>query len=229
MSTIIHEAVSSKIYLDLKKRIEEFEFKPGEKISEVSLTEIYNVSRTPVKRALSQLEKVGLIVVQPKIATFISKIDTKHIYEFFVVRELLEISVINEVREKISDDNLSLLKINIDKQLELLENKNVNSLSTSKEFWKLDNEFHSIIFSSIDKLFVWEFILNQSSQFNRYRFLSTTTNLDNLTKKIYEHKSIYGYVNKSNDIDIKNLYNIHLFDGLPETISNLESQYPEYF
>ncbi|MFV0556281.1 MAG: GntR family transcriptional regulator, partial [Lactovum sp.] len=75
----VTDGLSARIYYDLKKKIEEFEIKPGDRISETALTNIYEVSRTPIKHGLARLENEGLIFVRPQIGTFVSKIDTVHI------------------------------------------------------------------------------------------------------------------------------------------------------
>jgi GntR family transcriptional regulator len=54
-----------KIYVDLKRRIDSSEFKPGDYIpTEKQLQEYYSVSRTTVRTAVAALEDDGLVAVQ---------------------------------------------------------------------------------------------------------------------------------------------------------------------
>ena len=59
----------------LKKNIIECALKPGEMLSENTLTEELHVSRTPVREALVELSKIDLIEVLPKKGSRVTKIN----------------------------------------------------------------------------------------------------------------------------------------------------------
>ncbi len=224
------DGLSAKIYEDLKKKIEEFEYKPGDRISETSLAKTYDVSRTPIKHSLARLENEDLIVVRPQIGTFVSKIDTQHVNEYFTIRKLLEISIIDDVKAEINENFIELLEQNLNQQAKLINDINEdNNIEISKTFWNLDNDFHRTIFKSIDKEFVWDFVISQSSQFNRFRVLSASLNKESLTKKIADHQRIFKYITKVDELNINALYDEHLFSTLDDTIKELSSKYPDYF
>lgn len=223
------DGLSAQIYTDLKKKIEEFEYKPGDRISETTLAKIYNVSRTPIKHSLSRLENEGLIDVLPQRGTYVSKIDTEHIIEFFTIRMLLEVSILDEVMADIKPSLLTNLNTNIQSQKNLVnEIKENTSIDGARIFWKLDNAFHKIIFESINKGFLWDFIMSQSSQFNRYRLLTVSKDEAYLNEKIIEHENIVKFLKGDVNSNAKELYNAHLFDALDQTIEELRKQYPDY-
>ncbi len=218
------------IYEDLKQKIEEFVYKPNERLSEISLSKKYNVSRTPIKQALNKLENDGAVYVAPQIGTFVSKINLDHVNEFFTIRYLLEIAIVDEVKANINDNGKKRLTENIKKQKELLKKyEDYDSIELSKKFWYFDNEMHGIIFDVVEKNFVWEYILSQSLQFNRFRVLSVSTGEQYLEKKINEHQLIFEYIVEKKEMDIKKIYNEHLFSSLQHNISELRKQYPLYF
>ncbi len=224
------QGLASQIYNDLKQKIEQFEFKPGDRISETTLSTIYDVSRTPIKNSLSRLENEGLIEVRPQRGTYVAKIDTDHISEFFMIRMLLEVSILDEVLALDDNKFIEQLNDNVNAQKKLLiEAKTNDNIDVARVFWKLDNAFHKLIFKSVNKAYIWEFILSQSSQFNRYRLLTATKDLDYLEAKVNEHQNIARYISRDLQIDPKVLYNAHLLDTLDETIKNLKKQYPDYF
>lgn len=224
------DGLSTQIYNDLKKKIEEFEYLPGDRLSESILAEKYQVSRTPIKHSLSRLENDGIIHVKPQIGTFVSKIDTEHVHEFFEIRMLLEVAIISDVKFKIDDKFKKLLTLNIEAQKKLCEDDvEFDSVKISKLFWKLDNSFHKIIFDSINKGFIWDYILEQSSQFNRFRVLSASINQEDLNEKVSDHIEIYNYIMFNDEADIKQIYFNHLFASLEDTIKKLEQKYPDYF
>ena len=48
-------------YLIIQKYIINGTFKPGERLTEQNLAEMFSVSRTPIRQALKQLENDGLV------------------------------------------------------------------------------------------------------------------------------------------------------------------------
>ncbi len=229
MQIINKDGLSAQIYADLKTKIEEFEYKPGDRISEATLAKVYNVSRTPIKHSLARLENEELIDVLPQRGTYVSKIDTQHIHEFFTIRMLLEVSILDEVISNSKPSLISNLKTNIQAQKNLVNEISTNNdIDAARIFWKLDNDFHKIIFDSVGKGFIWEFIMSQSSQFNRYRLLTVSKDEQYLSDKIKEHQNIVKFITGETDVNPKALYNDHLFASLEQTISELKLQYPEY-
>lgn len=224
------DGLSTRIYEDIKQKIELFEFKPGDRISETTLAKIYDVSRTPIKHSLTRLENEELIVVRPQVGTFVAKIDTKHIHEFFTIRMLLEVAIIDEVIDSLSEQTISDLQNNIAAQEKLLvDAENNGDIDVSRVFWKLDNSFHKIIFSAVNKQFIWDFILSQSSQFNRFRLISASDDIDNLRTKVEEHKEIMKCIIGSEKGNPRQAYETHLFGQLDSNINNLKDKYPDYF
>lgn len=222
--------LSAQIYDDLKQKIEEFEYKPGDRISETTLANIYDVSRTPIKHSLARLENEELIYVKPQIGTFVSKIDTKHVDEFFTIRMLLEVSILEEALENVSSKILAEFSANINAQEKLLfEAKQNSDIDVSRVFWKLDNSFHKLIFKSAKKEFIWKFILSQSSQFNRFRVISASNDIETLQSKVNEHKQIYNYITGQTVENPRKMYELHLFGQLEQNIANLKNKYPDYF
>lgn len=224
------DGLSTQIYNDLKKRIEELEYLPGDRLSETTLANVYNVSRTPIKHSLSRLENDQIIYVKPQIGTFVSKINTDHVHEFFTIRMLLEVSILDEVIESMNEGTLTELSNNIQAQEKLLKDiENNSDIDVSRVFWKLDNGFHKILFRSVNKEFIWEFIMSQSSQFNRFRVISASNDMEYLSRKVTEHKDIMNYVLGNINCKAKELYENHLFANLDEKIEDLKSKYPDYF
>lgn len=80
----MNRSASHGIYEELKRRIVELEYRPGDTIVEKKLTEEFDVSRTPVREAVIKLAQNGLVEQIPRVGTFVTKIDlmsVKHAYE----------------------------------------------------------------------------------------------------------------------------------------------------
>lgn len=224
-----NNSLANQIYIDLKRKIEQFEYKPGDRISEVQLASTYGVSRTPIKHSLARLESDEIVFVKPQIGTFVSKIDTDHVHEFFTIRKLLEVAILDEVKSTINNQDKEILSKNIQAQMNVVTNSDLELIDRSKQFWNLDNDFHRKIFASVNKEYIWDFILSQSSQFNRFRMLSTTVASGRIEDKAKQHEQIYKYIIGEEKINVAEHYEQHLFETLDLTIKELQTKFPEYF
>jgi len=56
-------SLKEKIIREVRDAIVHREYAPGEHLTEIALCERFHVSRTPVREALNQLEKEGLIKI----------------------------------------------------------------------------------------------------------------------------------------------------------------------
>ena len=63
---------------------------PGEPLFETALATEYDVSRTPVREALKQLQIEGLIEIRPRVGTFVRVPSRRELVELFELKEMLE-------------------------------------------------------------------------------------------------------------------------------------------
>ena len=64
MKILLRESVKNQVYEIIRKKILSQEYKLGEKINMLNLSKELQVSNTPIREALSMLEKDGLITIQ---------------------------------------------------------------------------------------------------------------------------------------------------------------------
>ncbi len=81
-------------YRVLRQNIVNLELEPGSVISENETASLMHLSRTPVREALIELSKNGLVEIQPQRGSYISKIDYAIIEEAKFVRLVLELAVL---------------------------------------------------------------------------------------------------------------------------------------
>lgn len=77
----LHEQIAE----DVARGVLSGEFLPGQRVGEVSLAERYGVSRGPVRDAIRELEKSGLVEIFPRRGAFIAQIDSSAICDMFNV------------------------------------------------------------------------------------------------------------------------------------------------
>lgn len=82
--------LGAQIAESLKQSILEGHFAGGEQLAEQELQTRFGVSRSPVREAFRELEKLGLVEIIPRRGTFVKRISRKDIEDHFPVRAALE-------------------------------------------------------------------------------------------------------------------------------------------
>lgn len=80
----------ARVYETLKKRIINIELPPGLPINEADFASDLGVSKTPVREALRQLERDGLVENVPSRGSTITHITSHEIIDVFQIREIIE-------------------------------------------------------------------------------------------------------------------------------------------
>lgn len=106
MAVITHsKPLYQQAYAIIKESILKGKIKPGSKISVAKLAEDFQISRTPLREALRQLTKEGLLVQNNSGSTVVS-INRDDFEELLNCRLILEKEVIRLVVPKITDSEL---------------------------------------------------------------------------------------------------------------------------
>ena len=82
--------LSDQVSLAITDGLLDGRFKPGDCLVENELSEMLGISRSPVREALVELHKAGLIIKRPGRRAVIRSWSTRDLEELFAVRALLE-------------------------------------------------------------------------------------------------------------------------------------------
>ncbi|MGL5254570.1 MAG: GntR family transcriptional regulator [Brevinema sp.] len=174
--------VGDYAYTILRTNILNLHFKPGQKISEVEVSEFLNISRTPVREAIIRLVQERLCYVQPQRGTFVSKIDLSLVEEARFVRRSLEEKIvllaIQHFTQKDIEDCFSILE----------DHKKIPQDDFEEHFY-YDELFHRQLYMICGKSRAWDMIKVFDWDYLRIRYLA----LVDLTKSpsiIQEHEAI---------------------------------------
>ncbi|MEU6114264.1 GntR family transcriptional regulator [Streptomyces sp. NPDC047117] len=83
-------SMQARVADELRQMIISGELQPGSSLSEMTLSENFGVSRTPIREALKQLQIEGLVQVRPRVGTFVAVPSRREVTELFQMKELLE-------------------------------------------------------------------------------------------------------------------------------------------
>ncbi len=158
------EVQSKKIvaYDILKRRIVQNELKPGVPINENALSEEMKISKTPIREALQQLEREGLVQTIPGRGSFVTHITVQDVREIFESREIIECAVAR--RAALIGDKV-LIKA---KRVEL---ESSNPMSYGEEDPELDrDDLHVFIFRLVGNKRLFEIYSQLLDQIIRLRY-----------------------------------------------------------
>lgn len=107
---INYNSLSKQVYSHIKRMIMTQELKGGQRIPEEAIANIFGVSRTPIREAMRELEKNGLIVIYPRKYAEVVKMrneDKKYIGQLRVQFDTLSVRLLSKI---ITDDQYKELR-----------------------------------------------------------------------------------------------------------------------
>ena len=146
--------LKEKAYQELRKLILEGQLIQGETLTERSLVEKLQMSRTPIRSAIERLEAGGLVTYTPNRGVSISEMSLEKVVDFFDFRLAIESYVVRRLTiQTISNSDKEWMERNLEEQKKCLE---ANDYSN---FTVLDSEFHrklALIYGNMEIIQVME-------------------------------------------------------------------------
>ena len=161
-----HEPISRQIFRALREAIFAGQMVPGTPLSEKEVSEMFQVSRQPVREAFIKLVETGVLQVLPQRGTLVKRISPRKVREGRFIREAIETAVVRKAAVAITDEQLQALADN------LRDQKLAAKSNDTAAFLVLDEAFHYGIAQAIDCTAAWEAIQDIKAQMDRVRYLS---------------------------------------------------------
>lgn len=98
VATIVREAILTGQYA------------PGQRLSEVDLSNRLSISRSPVRESLRKLADEGLVVIHPRRGAFVASFDLDEIRELMEFRQALDVMAAGLAAQRIGPQQLDLLQ-----------------------------------------------------------------------------------------------------------------------
>ena len=204
----------------LKENIVNLEIAPGSQISENELSAALGISRAPIREALSELEKVKIVEIQPQKKTSVLLIDPVLVEEARFMRSTLEDAVIGEVCMQRTEQDLFRLEENL-----TLQDLAFRSNALDQVMIK-DNEFHRYFFEISRKPEIYQLMQTLQIHFDRVRNLTLHTIIDR--KILEEHEAIFRCIKERDVENARIRLRAHL-ERVQVDSSVVRKAYPQYF
>jgi DNA-binding GntR family transcriptional regulator len=137
------KSLKEKAYDILKELILTGRLEQGKLHNEKRLAEVLGVSRTPVREALLELSREGMVSFVPSKGVKVLKITPKQVQEVFELRRIIEGYIIKSIPKQLTPVDL--------KKIEKILGKQDRSASKDEElsFIEMDKEFHLFMASKM--------------------------------------------------------------------------------
>jgi DNA-binding GntR family transcriptional regulator len=130
------------VYRELKRRITELFYKPGDRLSEAGIATELGFGRSPVRTAFSRLQSEGWIEISPQSGTFVRGLSDTEITEILEARLVLESYLAGRAATMISDAELVRLREAFSSFGERV------STGRLDDYLELDLQFHLAIYKA---------------------------------------------------------------------------------
>lgn len=189
------------------------EYKDGESLSELKISNELGVSRTPVREALMQLELEGLVRNIPNKGAVVVGITEKDIEDIYAIRISIEGLAAKLCTQKITDEELRALEKIADLQeFYLMKND-------TEQLLKLDGDFHKIIYDS-SRSRPLRFMLTNFHNYIRHARDISVQAQGRAEKTVAEHRAILEAIRSRDAALAEKLTAEHIINAK----ENLESQ-----
>ncbi|WP_026555998.1 GntR family transcriptional regulator [Arthrobacter sp. 35W] len=191
------------------------EYTPGAALSEVRLAEHFDVSRTPVREALKQLQIEGLVEIRPKVGTFVREITRREILEMFEVKETLEGMAARLMARRGDIPELAALRANVEAS-ELAVQRN-----DSDAYARLVHDFHETIVAGSDNRKLAEHYRMLMNQLAYHRFvLRSVRHPGRLATSTAEHRRVLELIIQKDGVGAELAMKDHVVSSAREVMTD---------
>jgi DNA-binding GntR family transcriptional regulator len=215
-----NESAKQYAYRTLKRNILLLDMKPGEALAEKEISFELDISRTPVREALLELNRERLVEIYPQKGTRVALMDARLVDQGRFLRETVELQLMELACKAIGPEHYAALEENIKAQ---------EAASIEKDlihFFQLDNDFHRILFTACNKETVYDAMNFYIPHFTRERMLRLS--MFDAQELVCDHRNILTAI-KAGDCRTAKL---HLKEHLDHVMCDqqiLLEGFPEYF
>lgn len=142
------ESLSNMALHELRSAIIDGRLKLGDQLSEISLSRTFGISKTPVREALQQLRREGLVQIDPQRGTSIFRIEDAEIDQIAQFRALLEIAAARRIFLSGREAACRKMKSVVDAMRKALSRDDLQT------YRRLDADFHFVLIEGSENAYI---------------------------------------------------------------------------
>jgi len=189
----------------LRDAILQGSFKPGEPLREEQLAVMLDVSRGPVREALVQLEREGLVLVRRHRGATVARLSRSDLDEVYSLRLALEVLAVKRaVRYATEEDFAALDAVMVAFDMVLTRDP------SEKEVAELDVRFHDLIYRAARHQRLYDCWANLRSQIYIFLLSRNVANADFRDVTVNAHADLLAALRARDEARITTLIEEHL-------------------
>lgn len=214
---------SALIVDSMRERLMNHEFDESEMIRQERLAKEYNVSLSPVREALIQLEAEGLLTLVRHHGYAITMLSIDDIQQLYELRALIEVELVKHAIPKLTESDIATAK-----QLHEAMKKIYKRGTQTTAWTKINWQFHTTLYKPAEKAQLFAVIENVYQNINRYVHmqLKLRSSVD-LARSIKEHGELLEYCEAGEADKAAQLLRGHVIHAGSDLIGFLRQSRPE--
>lgn len=175
-------SLKEQVYRQIKNDIITGILEPGQQLAVDALANKYQVSKTPVREALSTLQQEGLVEIVARVGYFVSQVTVKDIQDIFALRLIIEGASAEMAAQSITEEELLYL--------EGMHCTYVSGdIDSYRQFLKENREFHCTVALATRNKWLAEEVGRLLDQMQRLLFLRLDLR-DRADEMVEEHRQL---------------------------------------
>lgn len=207
--SLVYEDLTEQVHRILKERILTREIQPGQKISVPDVARALNVSRTPVTDALKRLAGEGLVIIRPRVGTFVTQLTEQDVAELFDIRLMMELHAAEVI---LRNGNVDQLLVDsappIRAMNEAIQDANYRDYDT---FITNDRELHLSLVRAANNSHLLKMYTNLNLHVHAARAYYVK-NIENATEIQRQHKAIIQAFKAHDAAHVQEILTLHITD-----------------
>ncbi|MBF8436467.1 GntR family transcriptional regulator [Halanaerobiaceae bacterium Z-7014] len=185
-----HQSLSDKVAEHLKREIFLENYQGGDHILEAKVAKELDVSRAPVREAIKELEKEGLIETIPRKGSFVASFNEEDIREVFEIRIILESRMMEIIinNDLLNEEDFNHLENLIEEMLVIVK-KEIPEDEKVVELNEKDIAFHKYLWEKTNRKFTQRILKMIHNQLKLAMIIDARKE-DSLEESAREHYSI---------------------------------------
>jgi DNA-binding GntR family transcriptional regulator len=140
LSSPVKRSLSEEVVVSLRDAILSGKLGPGQRLREELLASSMNVSRGPVREAIQQLEREGLVLMSPRRGATVARLSRDDLDEVYSLRRVLERLAVQEAIRKADASHLATMQGVVDEMSKCVEHG-----ISEQQAAELDTRFHQLL------------------------------------------------------------------------------------
>ena len=175
--------LTDRVYHRLREGILAGQYAEGEALTELGVAKELNVSRTPVREALRQLELEELVELRPNRGAIVKGISAEDIRDIYEIRSVIESMAAARAAVEATEEELNALEETLDLTQFYLDRSNYDKLQS------MDGSFHQQLYEMCKSRMLRHILTDLHNYVGRSRGASLKTE-GRAQASIEEHRAI---------------------------------------